>query len=98
MSKRIPDLHYKVFPVTPHFSKRGHMLAFYRHDKDGRPYLYHQEHFYGEDGRATRLAAYRRAKAVVNRLEPMGLRNTHIPIGGRQALLEKAGIRKEQST
>jgi hypothetical protein len=38
------------------FCQRGHLTVFYRHDKDGRRFIYHVMAHYGSNGRTTRAA------------------------------------------
>ena len=70
LSKTIPDLHYVVVPSRTVFTRCGHLTVFYRHDKDGRKFIYHVISHYGNDGRKTRSNAcriwprYRAARAI----------------------------------
>jgi hypothetical protein len=50
---RIPDLHYIVIKSRGAFVRAAHVVVFYRHDRDGKPFIYHMEPFYGSDGRKT---------------------------------------------
>jgi hypothetical protein len=52
--KRVPDLHYIVVRSHTVFSRRGHLTVFFRHDKDGRKFIYHVEAHYGFSGRDPR--------------------------------------------
>ena len=45
--------------------RRGHLTVFYRHDKDGRKFIYHVEAHYGDNGRATRADAVRYGREIV---------------------------------
>lgn len=77
-STRIPDLHYVVVPSRTVFTRAGHVTVFYRHDKDGKPFIYHAANHYGEDGRKTRANACRLGREVVTRQRNIGLRDTFI--------------------
>ena len=75
----IPDLGYVITRGRAHFSRYACALIFYRHDREGKPYIYHVETFAGHDGRTVRRQAGERARNVIRRKAPMGLRSTYIP-------------------
>lgn len=74
--QRIADMNYSVFRRSSVFTRRGYLLIIYRHDKDGRPFLYHTERFYGQDGRKLRSQAIARGKALQSHFDCY--RDTHI--------------------
>lgn len=86
LSTRIPDLHFKVIPSRAVFVCAGHLTVFYRHDKDGKPFIYHVASHYGEDGRKTRANAYRLGRDVVTRKRSLPLRDTFIKSEDKQAV------------
>jgi hypothetical protein len=89
---KIADMHFKVIRSRPYLAGAAHTLIVYRHDKDGKPYLYHAESFYGEDGRKTRSDAIRRGRMFQHRFDR--LRTTYIRVADRREF-EKLGIRME---
>jgi hypothetical protein len=62
--RKIKDMHYKVVRVPACFTRVAYMLVIYRHDKDDKAFLYHAEHFYGEDWRKVRSQAFARGRAI----------------------------------
>lgn len=93
--KQIPDLHYVVAKANPVFAKTGHLTVFYRHDKDGNPYIYHVGCHYGDNGVRTRANAYALGRDVVTYKRNMGLRSEYIPLDHRanvRAALKARGI------
>ena len=90
----IADLHYKVIRVRPTFSRAGHALIMYRHDTEGKPFIYHVEMHYGDDGRYTRGLCFNRARDIVHRKAPFsfdGCRSTFIPASAQSAV-RKLGL------
>lgn len=83
---KVPDLHYVVVKKSTVFARAGHATVFYRHDRDGRPFIYHLAHHYGEDGRLTRAAARRHGSDVVSRRAQMFLRDTYVGVDLRAAV------------
>jgi hypothetical protein len=89
--KRVPDLHYVVVRSHTVFSRRGHLTVFYRHDKDGRRFIYHVMAHYGDSGRTTRADAMRYGREIVTRKRNMPLRNLAIKADDR-ATVRAAGL------
>lgn len=82
---KISDLAYKVVRIPTAFSPAGHMLVFYRHDKDGNPYVDDVSYFYGPNGRYTRHIACQRGRNVVAGNEPRGLRSLFVKADAQKA-------------
>lgn len=94
MSK-IEDLHYIVIKSRGHFVRAAHVVVFYRHDKDGKPFIYDNVAFYGNDGRKTRGDAMRYGRDLVNRkIRFNHYRDTYIRAMDRDAVCE-AGLNPE---
>jgi hypothetical protein len=91
---RVPDLHYIVVRSHTVFCRRGHLTVFYRHDRDGRKFIYHVANHYGEDGRDTRARARRYGRDIVTRKQNMPLRNLAINVDDR-ATVRAAGLDPE---
>jgi hypothetical protein len=89
--KRIPDLHYVVIKCQTFFARAGHATVFYRHDKDGRKFIYHVANHYGENGRDTRARARRHGRDIVTRKLSMGYRNLTVR-GDDRATVRAAGL------
>jgi hypothetical protein len=73
--KRVPDLYYVVVRSHTAFCRRGHLTVFYRHDKDGRKFIYHVEAHYGDNGRATRAEACSFGREIITRKRQLPWRN-----------------------
>lgn len=85
-SKNVPDLHFVVIRSRTYFTRAGHATIFYRHDKDGRPFIYHVANHYGTDGRKTRANAYRIGRDVITRKQHLPLRDTYVKVEDRAAV------------
>ena len=85
MQNTIPDLHFVIAKIRPVWSRVGHILVMYRHDKDGKPFVYHSETYYGDDGRKTRAETIRRARDLQSGKRSCGLRQTYISVEYRRA-------------
>jgi hypothetical protein len=92
--RTIPDLSYIVVKIKPHFNRAGHILVLYRHDREGNPYIYHVESFYGADGIVTRSTAMRRGRNIVTYKEQISLRSIDLSAGWKKAVKEKINARK----
>ena len=87
LSKKIPDLYFKVARIPgTWYARSGHVLVFYRHDKDGKPFIDDVMQFYGDNGRETRSTAIRRGHAVIERNEFRGFLSTYVPSQCREAV------------
>jgi hypothetical protein len=89
--KHVPDLHYIVVRSHTAFCLCGHLTVFYRHDKDGRKFIYHVTEHYDFDGRATRAGAMRYGREIVTRKRNMPLRNLAVKTDDR-ATVRAAGL------
>jgi hypothetical protein len=83
---RVPDLHYIVVRSHTVFSRRGHLTVFYRHDKDGRKFIYHVETHYGFSGRTTRADAMRYGREIITRKRNLPWRNLKTRVENHAAI------------
>lgn len=86
MRKKIPDLQYKVVRVRSVFCRAKYLLVFYRHDKDGAPFIDDVKTFVGENCAETRKRAFVRARAIVTGKEPRGWRELFISSDARSVV------------